>query len=149
MNSARVYKRHSVISKNECVHIPADDIKQNLPYFTEEPAEAVSERTRIAKSDSAGTADEVLTHAEKCSNGAFSEKTAQDGGVVKQNDRKSAEPNAFAAVRAPDKDALSVMYKKEIEALAQAQAEKAYFDALTKKKHELQQCIEDVSRFCM
>ena len=65
---------------------------------------------------------------------------------TKKQTKKAA--NAAAIEQEPDKEALSLIYKKELEALskaaAQAAAQSAYFDALNKKKCELKECISDV-----
>ena len=154
MNSAHVYKRHSFIS-NECVRIPDEDIKHDAieplsgPRSEEEMSFSVESEATEVNSDAARIAEPV--NSDDCLNGTVSDDAGHETELKKQG--KRADLNSPVEIKSnpdqvPDKEALSLIYKKELDELsraaAQAAAQSAYFDALNKKKCELKECISDV-----
>ncbi len=153
MNNAHVYKRHSFISKNECVRIPDESIKHDANNLIATPEEAVSVSAFSAESEAAV----IDPKATEVTEPDFSERL--DSSVTEDTEPNEHEKraglknpgedaNGFETL--PDKEALSQIYKKELEELsraaAQAAAQSAYFDALNKKKSELRECVTNVQK---
>ncbi|MFB0921275.1 MAG: hypothetical protein QMB62_10420 [Oscillospiraceae bacterium] len=146
MNSAHVYKRHNFVSKDESVRIPQSDVKHDAINLKVEPDEedistvifSPGSDTIAINPDSAG-----ISENDSVSPGDFE----QQPETKKQRKRVS---HAIVGEQTADKEALSLIYKKELEALSkaavEAAAQSAYFDALNKKKSELKGCISDVQK---
>ncbi len=152
MNSAHVYKRHNFVSKDECVRIPDGNIKRNAINLLAEQDEEISSDAFLTPSDTiainsnpAGIPDKDPINSDKYLKGEANSDFEHQPETKKQT-KKAA--NTAGIEQEPDKEALSLIYKKELEALskaaAEAAAQSAYFDALNKKKCELKECISDV-----
>ncbi|MEA4896245.1 MAG: hypothetical protein VB064_13445, partial [Oscillospiraceae bacterium] len=141
-NNAHVYKRHDLVSKDECVRIPDGSDIYNAAFTEEEILEPAADI-------SAGEAPtEELKPAE-----AQAKTHVVAGDSEHQTEAKRQRKKASGTTEennTADKEALALIYKKELEALskaaAEAAAQSAYFDALNKKKSELKECISDVQR---
>ena len=157
MNSAHVYKRHSFISKDESVRIPEGNIKHEAINHTVTPIdEEAFKDTYSGESDDTGinqksagiTTEDSIDFGDRLK-GAESEgaeKHAEPKDLKNKAHHKHAGASAFNADNALDKEALAVIYKKELEELTQAAVESAYFDALNKKKCELKESIASVQK---
>ena len=157
LNSAHVYKRHSFISNDESVRIPEVNIKHDAinRTVTAIDEEALvntcsdeSDYTGINQKSAGKTIEDSINFGEGLKD-ALSEGGDQHTGCkdIKNNtNHKNAGGNALDSYSTADKEALSAIYKKELEEITQAAVESAYFDALNKKKRELKESISNVQR---
>ena len=142
MNSAHVYKRHSFVSKDECVRIPDANIEQLeiLSRAASKNEDAIPDRA-INPETGAEAVNTGLDESTEQNDFEPSGEAAEPSGQKRQEDDRQSEA-------LPDKETLSVIFKKEIEeisrAAAEAAAQAAYFDALNKKKSELRECVANV-----
>jgi flagellar biosynthesis/type III secretory pathway protein FliH len=141
LNSAHVYKRHNFVSKDECVRIPDGNNKYDtISCMVEQNEEEISSDVFSAKCDTVAI---NLVPA-----GIQSKESAGSGDSENQPETKERRKKDENTEQVPDKETLSLLYKKELDALAkeaaQTAAQTAYFDALNKKKSELKECISDV-----
>jgi len=142
LNSAHVFKRQSFISKNERVRIPEGDIKhdainpkgaaENYEYAIN-PRETDENHLYVIKSENC--LSETITEEKKL----FLELTQCDENGIQKNAQQEAD-----CFYPSDSQRLSEAYKRELEELSASVAEKAYYDALNKKKGELRECISSV-----
>ena len=155
LNSAHVYKRHSFISKDECVRIPEVNIKHDVIDHMVTPIdEEASVNTFLDPIDETGINQKStgLNNEASINFGVGLNEAEGDKQNSQSEDSKDQARDTNAKVNAPeinatvDKRVLSAIYKKELEELSQAAAESAYFDALNKKKRELKECIIDVQK---
>ncbi len=129
MNSAHVFKRQSFIAKNECVRIPEGDVKHDA-----------------INSGETAENDKFALKSENC----LRETTAEEKMFLglTQNERQEIQKALLNETdesnRVSDSQKLSETYKRELEELSEAVAERAYHDALNKKKGELRDCISSV-----
>ena len=157
LNSAHVYKRHSFISKDESVRIPEVNIKHEAINHTVTPIDEEafkdtysdeSDDTGINQKSSGITTEDSIDFGEGLK-GAVSEgaeKHAEPKDLKNKAHHKHTGGNSFNVDQTLDKEALEVIYKKELEELTQAAVESAYFDALNKKKCELKESISSVQK---
>lgn len=143
MNSAHVFKRQSFIAKNERVRIPDANIKHdaiNLKGADENYEPAINPRVTDEDDNNAIEAEICLSETITEEKNLQAEKVRAD----KKEFRKDAHQDAEEFSREPSTQTLSETYKRELEELSASVAENAYYDALTKKKGELRDCISSV-----
>lgn len=153
MNSVHVYKRHNVVSINECIHIPAGDTKwdaaNRAAKAKEEAANGMPAKTGEAVHPAAAAEKKDADGSpEKRPNGAVSKdaRPAKAEAPTGKPDAGQKGKKPEGGGRALSKEELSSIYKKELRELAQSAAENAYYDALNKKKHELKDCVSNVQK---
>ena len=157
LNSAHVYKRHSFISKDESVRIPEGSIKHEAINRTVTPIdEEAFKDTYSAESDDTGinlesagvTIGASIDFREGFKGAVYEdgERDTEPNDLINKESHKSSGKNAFGAVSVLNKEALAVIYKKELEEITQAAVESAYFDALNKKKCELKESVSSVQK---
>lgn len=154
MNSAHVFKKHSLISENECVRIPDGSIEYDAISLDVAAVHEKASPSDVGLNEK--HPDEIDRSEKETTSEASKAPAISDSSDLetqpalqkrkKKVSQKGSGEDLLDSDALPRKEVLSKIYKAELEELAQSVAEYAYFDALNKKKCELKGCISEVQR---